>query len=56
MIIFTIKRVDDPKSEMTKEEENEGFSPVVNIGTLPMTKFAMMKQTLKNATLILTIW
>ena len=25
LIIFTIKRVDDPKSEMTKEEENEGF-------------------------------
>ena len=31
------------------------FSPVVNIGTLPMTKFAMMKQTLKNATMIWAI-
>ena len=37
------------------EKKMKDFSPVVNIGTLPMTKFAMMKQTLKNATLILTI-
>ena len=33
----------------------KNFSPVVDIGTLPMTKFTMMKQTLKNVTLILTI-